>query len=122
MQAQARPRPWSPAIFLIGCIGARLALAWSATVAPPPLLRLLAGVCALIAAGFASIYLFGLRTHGIETGGGPIWWNALRPFHAATYAVAAGAAWTGRRQLAGGVLLLDALVGLASFMLHHRRR
>lgn len=112
------------AAFLLGCIGTRVGLAallafgcegggdgWC----PSPLAGVLLGSIAL---GFALIYAFGLRDRGFEAGG-EIWWDAWRPLHAAMYAAAAGLVWCGRGRWAGGVVLLDAAIGLLIFV-HHR--
>ena len=74
---------------------------------------------ALVAIGFTTVYMGGLRQTGVETEGEPIWWNSLRPVHAALYAAFAYCAWTGRRQLVWATLLLDVAIGLASFLHHH---
>ena len=85
--------------------------------------RRLARSSAAIALGFATIYVFGLRKTGVETGGRPIWWNDLRPVHAALYAVAAVAAWNGRGDLAWKALAADVALGLwAYFVFKNRMR
>lgn len=103
--------------FLIGCMGARLLLVYATLVAPLKPLSILLGVIGL---GFSVIWLMGWRKTGIETGGDPIWWNNLRPFHALAYLSAAALLWFGRRHLAAGVLFVDALVGLWFFLDHHK--
>lgn len=107
------------ALFLIGCVGSRLALVYLAgsTWLPPTGLKVMAVLAALVSLGFMTIFLFGLRKTGIETGGQPIWWNGLRPFHAATYATFAILAWNGHVRHAQAVLLLDVAVGLAAFLM-----
>lgn len=109
------------ALFLVGCIGTRLSFVYLAYVASLTTLRIMAVLAAVLALGFATLYLFGLRTHGIETGGQPIWWNALRPFHALMYGAFAYLAWTGQQSLAWKVLLADVVVGLDAFLWHHRQ-
>lgn len=118
------------AAFLLGCIGTRVGLAallafgcegggegggggWC----PPSLTGVLVGSIAL---GFALIYAFGLRDRGLEAGG-EIWWDAWRPLHAAMYAAAAVLVWSGRGRWAGGVVLLDAAIGLLVFVRHRSR-
>ena len=106
------------ALFLIGCMGTRLGLAYLAAVSPPAALKILAVGAAAIAMGFAVIFIGGLRPTGIETGGKPIWWNSLRPVHAAMYAAVAYVAWHGRNDLAWKLLVIDAAIGLVSFGAH----
>ena len=53
-----------------------------------------------------------------ETCGRPIWWDGLRPLHAGLYGLA-GVAWLrGRRDLAGALVLSDAVLGLLAFGVH----
>jgi len=108
------------ALFLVGCMGTRVALVFIAAFGSPEILKILAVFAAVIAAGFATIYLGGLRKTGIETNGKPIWWNELRPVHAAIYAAVAYLAWNGRGDLAWKLLATDVVIGLSSFVAHHR--
>ena len=102
--------------FLIGCIGARLLLAYLAYLYPVVL-----GFVALVPAiGFTVIYLGGYRKTGLETGGKRIWWNHLRPVHALLYfTFALLAFWPKTRGRAWVVLVLDAVLGLAAHLYHH---
>lgn len=103
-------------LFLTGCIPVRIALVLVAAFATSPeILKGLAVVTGAIALGFAIIYVFGLRATGVETGGKPIWWNDLRPVHAALYAIAAIAAWNGRGDIAWKVLAADVVLGLWAY-------
>lgn len=109
-------------LFLTGCIPARIALVLIAAFATSrEVLRGLAVVTGAIALGFAIIYVFGLRKTGVETGGGPIWWNDLRPVHAALYAIAAVAAWNGRGDIAWKALATDAALGLWAYFYLKKR-
>lgn len=110
-------------LFLFGCIPARVALVLvvAAFAKSPEVLKGLAVITGVIAIGFATIYAFGLRTTGIETGGKPIWWNDLRPVHAALYAVAAVAAWNGRGDIAWKVLAADVVLGLWAYFFLKKR-
>jgi hypothetical protein len=105
----------------VGCMGTRIALVFIAAFGSPEILKVLSVFAAVIAAGFATIYLGGLRKTGIETGGKPIWWNELRPVHAAIYAAVAYLAWNGRGDLAWKLLAIDVVIGLSSFVAHHHR-
>ena len=106
-------------LFLVGCMGARSLWVYLASIASRAVLKAMAVVAAAIALGFAVIYAGGLRQTGLETGGAPIWWNQLRPVHAALYASFAYSAWTGNRDVAWRLLLVDVLIGFVSFCGHH---
>lgn len=106
-------------LFLVGCMGARSLLVYLAATAPLPWLNAMAVPAALIALGFMVIFVGGYRRTGVETGGAPIWWNALRPIHAVLYALFAYYAWTGQREVAWKLLLADVILGLASFLSFH---
>lgn len=101
--------------FLLGCIGTRLSLAVLAAMLNRKWLRRMGYLTVLPAIGFAVIYLFGLRKTGFETGGQPIWWNHLRPFHSIAYGLFSagaihGSGWSWL------ILLVDALVGLVAWL------
>lgn len=107
-------------LFLIFCVGARVGFAWIAYIVHDILLRrVFCIILGLIGTSFAFIYLFGLRKTGIETGGQPIWWNHLRPFHSLMYLSAAAVLWRGYNRWAAALLLVDVIVGLVAFA--HRR-
>jgi len=75
------------------------------------------GYLALIPAiGFMIIYLGGYRKTGPEVFGDVIWWNNLRPVHAALYFTFAYLAITGVHQHAWKILALDATIGLVAFV------
>ena len=105
--------------FLIGCIGTRLFIVYLAKTLNENLLKILGFIAFIIACGFLTIYLFGLRESGPETMGDKIWWNDIRPFHALTYFTFAYLAIMGDRDNAWKVLLLDVIVGLGVFIIHH---
>lgn len=110
--------------FLIGCMGARLALAFAISRAKGRVLKALAVVTFLMALGFFFIWAFGLRPTGREASRdfkthAPIWWDHMRPLHALAFALVAVLAWRGNGSLAARIVVLDALVGLAAFTLHH---
>lgn len=105
-------------LFLVGCMGTRLALVWLAKHASTGRLRLM-GIAALaISFGFLYIWANGLRKTGPETFGAPIWWNDLRPLHATTYAIFAWMALNGSPD-AWKVLLFDVSIGFGAWV-HHR--
>jgi hypothetical protein len=106
------------AMFLIGCMGARASLAY---LAFHDSTNVLAYIIGCIGLGFAVIWLFDLRKTGIETGGEAIWWNHLRPVHAALYLVAAYLIITlSKRREASYVIVFDALVGLVAYANHRK--
>jgi hypothetical protein len=106
------------ALFLVGCMGTRLALVEIARRATPTVLGVLGGLAVLPAVGFFLIYATHSRTKGPETFGAPIWWNHLRPIHGTFYAVFAYLAFLGNPK-AWMVLLADAIVGFLAFLHHH---
>jgi hypothetical protein len=108
-------------LFLFGCVGARVGIAYISSIASTRVLSALAVVAATIAIGFSILFLFGLRKTGIETGGKPIWWNNLRPIHAVMYGLFAYFAWNNRGDVAAWILLMDVAIGLFAFIVHHTR-
>jgi hypothetical protein len=105
-------------LFVFGCIGSRAALTYLAYIASPSTLRYMGIAAALVAIGFTAIYLFDLRPTGPEVFGERIWWNNMRPVHAALYALFAFAAYTGERS-AWTFLAADTAIGLGAFLHHH---
>ena len=105
-------------LFLTGCMGSRLALVYLARTATTSMLELLGALALLPAIGFFYIYATGARKTGPEVFGDRIWWNALRPFHGAMYALFSVMALF-HVPHAWVVLLVDTLVGLAAFAHHH---
>ena len=108
------------AMFLFGCVVVRLVFVFVAMLAPLAVLPYLGYAALLPAAGFLTIYFAKLRKTGAETLGQPIWWNEMRPVHAALYALFALYAIQGR-QFAWIFLLLDVVVGLVAFYVQRER-
>jgi hypothetical protein len=106
------------ALFLLGCIPARLGLAYIAKVASIKVLFYMGILALLIATGFMYLFLSGARKTGAEVFGDTIWWNGIRPLHALLYFGFAYRAIGGHRD-AWKILLADALIGLASFVWFH---
>ena len=106
-------------MFLVGCIGTRSLFVYIAKtqLAFLPFLGILALGAAI---GFAYIYITGARSSGPapETLGAPIWWNDLRPVHSLLYFMFAISAIRGSKN-AWVFLLIDVLIGLASFLAFH---
>lgn len=112
--------PRRVALFLIGCIGTRLALVWCA-YRYPQMLRPMAFMATAIAIGFMYIWANGLRKTGVETFGERIWWDDLRPVHSLLWALFAALAFYGEQNLAWKVLLLDVTIGFSAFSLRALR-
>lgn len=109
-------------MFFGGCITTRLILVYLAfTFAynKPQYLQWMGYIAILPALGFTIIYLGGYRKTGAEVFGERIWWNDLRPVHATLYAVFAYLAIT-KNKHAWKVLLMDVVIGLIAFLVHHR--
>jgi hypothetical protein len=105
-------------MFLIGCIGLRSLFVVIAKYINKNYLKYLGYLALLPAIGFIYIYLTGSRKTGPETMGEKIWWNNLRPIHSILYFIFAYNAIIGNKQ-AWIYLLLDVLLGLISFLIHH---
>jgi hypothetical protein len=105
-------------IFLIGCIGMRTAFVIIAKKISLDYLPFLGYLAILPALGFAYIFITGSRTTGPEVMGEKIWWNNLRPIHAILYGTFAYLAIT-KNSNAWKILLLDVIIGLISFLVHH---
>jgi hypothetical protein len=104
-------------LFLIGCLGTRLAISLIAKFAPPDLLPFLGVLALLPAIGFIIIYLSDLRKSGVEAGG-KIWWNDLRPVHACIYLLFALFALK-KQSFSWVVLLLDFILGYLVWLSHY---
>jgi hypothetical protein len=102
-------------LFLIGCIGMRSLFAYVAKIANIGLLRVMGWIALIPTVGFMYIYLTGARKTGAEVFGEKIWWNSLRPVHAALYFVFAWLAINGVRGMAWKVLAADVVLGLSAF-------
>ena len=106
-------------VFILGCLTVRTALAIVIRYLPQNILRYVAGpVLLLPAIGFAVIYVGGLRKTGAETMGKPLWWNHMRPIHAALYFMAAILAMGGSRR-ASLPLAADVVVGALASAVHY---
>ncbi len=105
-------------LFLIGCIGTRSLFVYVAYTASLTILPYLGALAMLPAIGFTAIYTFDLRKTGAEVGGEQIWWNDLRPIHAAFYGAFAAAAMS-CKSWAWMFLLADVVLGLGAWTHHH---
>jgi hypothetical protein len=105
-------------LFLIGCIGVRSLFVVLAKYIHAPYLKYLGYLALLPAIGFMYIYVTGSRKTGAEVFGENIWWNDLRPVHAILYFLFAYNAILGNEH-AWIYLLIDVIIGLLSFLVHH---
>jgi hypothetical protein len=105
-------------MFLIGCIGTRSLFVIIAKYINTNYLTYLGYLALLPAIGFIYIYLTGSRKTGAEVFGEEIWWNNLRPIHSILYFLFAYNAIISNAQ-SWIYLLVDVLIGLISFLLHH---
>ena len=108
-------------LFLVGCIGSRSLFAYTSKMIPLEYLPILGYIALLPAIGFLYIFTTGSRKTGIEVGGGPIWWDWLRPVHALLYLAFAYNAISKNRD-AWLYLAADVIIGLVAFLVHHSMR
>ena len=99
-------------------MGTRFFFVYLAKVIDLKYLPYLGYLALLPAIGFAYIYLSKARETGLEVFGGKIWWNDLRPLHATFYGLFAYNAIQ-KNPKSWMILLVDTLVGLVSFLVHH---
>jgi hypothetical protein len=105
-------------LFLIGCIGTRLAFTFLAKEISLSYLPYLGYVALLPVIGWFYIIFIGSRDTGAEVFGEKIWWKNLRIFHMTLYTAFAYLA-INKNKDAWLVLLGDTLFGLSLFILHH---
>ena len=109
-------------LFLIGCIGIRTLFVYIAKILPINYLKIMGFIALIPACGFLYIYLTGIRQTGAEVFGEKIWWNDLRPVHALLYFCFAYFAINGNQNIAWKILLVDVIIGLSSFLIHHYKK
>ena len=105
-------------VFLIGCIGIRSLFVIIAKYINIKYLKYLGYLALLPATGFMYIFLTGSRNTGVGVFGEKIWWNNLRPVHSILYFLFAYNAIIGNKH-AWIYLLVDVLISLISFLIHH---
>ena len=106
-------------LYFVGCIVARLSLAILAKYAPLQVLRWMGFLALLPGVGFSYLFLTGARK-GKGAFGEKIWWECLRPIHAALYFLFAWFAIQGNRN-AWIFLLLDIVIGTTGYVYVHSR-
>jgi hypothetical protein len=105
------------ALFLIGCIGARLWLSYIVKES-----QWLAEIVIVIGLGFWTIYWFNLRKTGLEVFGDVIWWNNLRPIHGTLYLTAGLMLLSNKyKKYAWMFILVDTMIGLYAFVEYHNK-
>jgi hypothetical protein len=105
--------------FLIGCMGARLLLAFLAKQANKKWLRIMGYIAILPVFGSMYFFFTGVRNN-VGASGEKVWWNYLRPVHAVLFSLFAYFAIVGNRN-AWVYLLIDALTSLFGFVWFHSR-
>ena len=108
-------------LFLIGCIGSRLALTVISAYSTGIFLKLLGLLALGPVIGWLYIIFIGKRDTGLEVFGDKIWWKDIRPIHTLLWATFSYMAITGNRK-AWIVLLIDTLFGLSAFLVYHWRQ
>lgn len=104
-------------VFLFGCMTFRFFLTYISKT-KLNLLPIMGTIALIPAIGFMIIYVFKLRTTGIEVNGNPIWWNNLRPIHSLLFFLFSYLA-INKNKNSWVVLLIDTLLGLTSFLKHY---
>jgi hypothetical protein len=105
-------------LFLVACIGTRALFVYLSKTVDINYLPYLGYLALIPAIGFTYIFVTGSRTTGAEVFGDKIWWNNLRPVHAALYALFAYSA-INKRTYSWIFLLIDVIIGLISFLYFH---
>jgi hypothetical protein len=120
------PRQKRFALFLGGCIPARIGLALiakylSSSSSSAYLYKLFGLILLLPAFGFLYLYFTGKRQGpGVETQGELIWWNKFRILHGVLYLLFSyNAIFNPSFKSAYLILFLDVFIGLTLFLLHH---
>jgi hypothetical protein len=103
-------------MFMIGCLGARSALAYATKIINPDYLPYI-GIIILFGA-IRFIYLFFTNPTGPQFLGKDIWWNNVRPLHFVFYLLFAVSAIM-KKSYAWIFLLLDVILALVSFLVYH---
>lgn len=104
----------SKALFLLGCIPVRTALAWYAKNYPSKELGYLLLVISL---GFLYLYFNNLRLNAQEASGGVTWWAPYRIIHGLLYLAAAVYMFNDQKH-AWIPLASDVILGFLFFLTH----
>jgi hypothetical protein len=109
------------AMFLGLCIPSRFLLSFILSKLSKTHLRILGFILLLPVIGWTYIYLTKSRMSGGETFGQPIWWDFMRPLHAGLYLTASLMAIS-QNNKAWIPIAADTIIGLLSFVHHHKLR
>lgn len=102
------------------CILTRFILFLGAQYGSPYVKQIISYLATLIALGFTSIYLFGLRPNGTDGIEAVVWWNHLRPIHALLFGLYAYTSLVLECKCSAFFLLADVFVGIASYLTHYK--
>ena len=105
-------------LFLVGCMGTRLAFALLAKNVSLDYLPYVGALATIPVVGWLYIIFVGKRDTGAEVFGEKIWWKDLRIIHTLLYAYFAYLAFNKDRR-SWLVLLADVLFGFSAFIIHH---
>lgn len=104
-------------LFLVGCLGLRLGIAEITRRSSLDKRKAISVFYILVGLGMLFFFASGTRPVGPETGGGPIWWNSIRPLHALLYGIFAAMAFS-EHEKSWVVLYADVTLGLAAWSTH----
>jgi len=105
-----------PILYFTVCLGIRSLIAHAFHRAPGRYLPIMGVLALIIAIGFMMIYLLGWRQGSVvETGKAcKVWWNDLRPIHAALYLLSGLAALKRQRST---YLWMDVWIGIGYYVM-----
>ncbi len=109
-------------LFLFGCILSRLILVILAKYLNKEYVKIMGYLAIPLGLSFMYLYFIGNRKADSQLewlGDKKIWWNNIRPIHGALYLLFAWAAIT-ENKYAWVFLLIDVIVGLVSWLFHHK--
>ena len=109
-------------VFLLGCIGSRLALTMLSKYIKVDYLPLFTLFTIPVSVSFMYLYIFGNKTADRQLewlGDKKIWWNQLRPIHSILFMIFSIMA-INRSSNAWILLLLDTIIGFTAWIIHHK--
>lgn len=102
-------------LFLVGCIGTRLLMAYIPQTLPKNYLPFMGIAIAIMGLGFLYLWLTNSRLNAQEAGG-KTWWADLRLVHAALYIASATYLFKGKRS-ASIPLMIDVIAGILFYFI-----
>jgi hypothetical protein len=109
-------------VFLFGCILARTILVFLAKKLDKKYVKIMGYLALPIGLSFMYLYFIGNARADAQLewlGDKKIWWNELRPIHGTLYLLFSLYAIQGK-DWAWVILLVDVIVGLSSWLIHHK--